>query len=305
MKKFFGLLLALCLLLPAAFAQESLFTLQGEVIQVTQEGILMDTAEHGNVLVKWNEETIYEGETAYAPGDVIIVSYDGIMTRSIPAQITAQTISCHILEGLVSEVTEDSFLLSDESGDTLVVFDQTVQAPEDGQTVRVYYNGVLALSYPGRVGALKIAPVVPQSLLSGFIAEMNEDGILLRAQDGTEVFVIIDDDTSDNTDTPLDIGSFVTVLTDGSQTKSIPAQVYALQITCCTISGTVAEVTQDTALLKTQELGDVQLNFPPDMALPVVGEEINVSHNGAFTMSIPPQTAVLYWETVAPENARE
>jgi len=48
-------------------------------------------------------------------GDYIHVLYDGIMTRSLPAQVYAQKIGCYKTTGTVSELTESGFLLTTET----------------------------------------------------------------------------------------------------------------------------------------------------------------------------------------------
>lgn len=67
--------------------------LTGEIVEINEDGILVQTAEM-QVLVKVDAETAYEMAEAHelAVGDSITVVYDGVMTMSLPAQIYAQKI---------------------------------------------------------------------------------------------------------------------------------------------------------------------------------------------------------------------
>lgn len=67
--------------------------LTGEIVEINEDGILVQTAEM-QVLVKVDAETAYEMAETHelAVGDSITVVYDGVMTMSLPAQIYAQKI---------------------------------------------------------------------------------------------------------------------------------------------------------------------------------------------------------------------
>ena len=98
--------------------EEPIVTLMGTVNEFTQEGLLLDT-EMGPVLVLTNEETLLEGFDALEKleaGRRVEVMYNGMMTRSIPAQITAQHIGNHMVMGLVSEMTEEIYALAGGGG---------------------------------------------------------------------------------------------------------------------------------------------------------------------------------------------
>ncbi|MBQ8536983.1 MAG: hypothetical protein IJ461_06220, partial [Clostridia bacterium] len=98
-------------------SQEPVVSLTGTVNQVTEEGLLLDT-ESGPVLVLTNSDTVLEGFAALsdlAPGRMAEVLYNGMMTRSIPAQITAQRITSVQLAGTVTEHMESAFLMDTPS----------------------------------------------------------------------------------------------------------------------------------------------------------------------------------------------
>ena len=136
--------------------EEPVVSLKGTVNQSNEEGLLLDT-ENGPVLVLTQEDTILEGFEAVAdlaPGRVVEVLYNGMMTRSLPAQITAQKITSLVLTGEVTELMENAFLMETEThGPVQVNLPEGAQLPEAGQQVRVTFNGVMTMSLPAQIGA--------------------------------------------------------------------------------------------------------------------------------------------------------
>jgi hypothetical protein len=88
------------------------------------------------------------------------VLYDGKMTRSIPAQITAQLIRACVREGLVGAMGEDHFMLQTELEEIQVncTAEQLAQVQE-GLQVKVYFSGAMTMSLPAQIGAELIVPV--------------------------------------------------------------------------------------------------------------------------------------------------
>ena len=90
-------------------------------------------------------------------GDYIHVLYDGIMTRSLPAQVYAQIFGCYKTTGTVSELTESGFLLTTETDVVQVNADAALlDGMENGMTVTVYSNGAMTMSLPVQISAEKI-----------------------------------------------------------------------------------------------------------------------------------------------------
>ena len=122
--KLLSLLMALLLALTTltAFAEDEFIgsvdaetmtvaTLSGYVLDVQEELLLVKTPDGLYVEALLTEETASEGVDVLV-GDFVHILYNGMMTRSLPAQITAQAVSCHKLQGIVSEMAEDGFLLT-------------------------------------------------------------------------------------------------------------------------------------------------------------------------------------------------
>ena len=106
MKKMFAILMALlmaALLLPA-YAEEGdvaeIAEIAGTVLEIGEESILLETPEGQLIEAILTADTIREGKEI-AVGDFIHVMYNGQMTRSYPAQVTAQHIGCYVLTGTV------------------------------------------------------------------------------------------------------------------------------------------------------------------------------------------------------------
>ncbi len=190
MKTMLACLLALCLMLPLALpaAAEAApeFVLEGLVTETTEEGFVMDDLTLGSVEVLFAPDTQYEGITAesasVAVGQYLFVRYDGRLTKSLPPQAVAGKISCFAVSGTVETLDESSALLTGDElyGDVLVRFEEAPAYLLPGLRVTVYYNGVMAMSLPGQIGALYVdAPA-----LSGTVSDLTAEGFTLTDADG-------------------------------------------------------------------------------------------------------------------------
>lgn len=129
--------------------------ISGEVTEITDEWILITDENGQQVQVNLTDKTEFEGEKPVI-GCRIQVTYNGIMTRSLPPQIAAIKVTCNALTGIVEELAEDGFLLRRTDVDDVVFVHAT---PEQLDTVAVdanvtvYFNGVMTLSLPGQINA--------------------------------------------------------------------------------------------------------------------------------------------------------
>ena len=124
--------------------------------------LTMETEEFGLVEVHFTEQTLLEGAEDFAVGDYIFVSYNGMMTRSLPPQVTAEKVTAYRFTGTVSQLQEDGFLLTtEEAGDVWVrALSEQLETVEDGQEVTVYFDGVMTMSLPGQINAAWIVTPV-------------------------------------------------------------------------------------------------------------------------------------------------
>ena len=159
MKKLISVLMMLALLASAAagFAQNeqaeeecAAVLLTGTILEAAEDYVLLDVAELGEVQAWVSEETVIEGVDALAPGQVAVVLYNGMMTRSLPPQVTAQRVSVYAVEGTVTAVEEGrvTILRADGAGDVIVTLPEDAPELTEGTRVTAYTTGIMTLSLP-------------------------------------------------------------------------------------------------------------------------------------------------------------
>ena len=93
----------------------------------------------------------------------VTVWFDGMMSRSLPAQITAEHIRTQVLTGTITELTEEGFMMVDDNG--ILTFVHVSEAtrlftePAVAAAVRVTTDGTATMSLPAQVTAIEVLPV--------------------------------------------------------------------------------------------------------------------------------------------------
>ena len=132
------------------------FFVSGYVMEVMEDGSLLILTNDGEeIVIHLHEETINEIEDIQ-PGQFIIADYNGMMTRSLPPQISAQHLYVYVMDGTVTEqlTEENAFLMETElQGLVMVRLPEGLRMPNVEENVRVYFNGVITLSLPGQINA--------------------------------------------------------------------------------------------------------------------------------------------------------
>lgn len=194
---FLALMMALTLPL-AALAEDdsSSRRLEGLVTEIIEGGFLMEDKELGEVLLNVDATTVLDGILAdedIQVGQYVLVEYDGRLTRSIPPQAHADLVGCYRLTGTASELYESGVLLTGDPlfGDVIVHLNGTAQHVYPGMPLTVYFDGVMAMSYPGQVGALYT--LVPE--LHGAVSERDEEGFTLTDESGESYRVLVGEGT--------------------------------------------------------------------------------------------------------------
>lgn len=197
-KKWFSLITAIMTALMLPFSgmasEENVFEeLQGYVTLIVEGGFIMDDIHMGQVLCNVDETTVIEGDAiqdGVKEGDYVLVTYDGRLTRSIPPQAHADRIVSYKLEGVVLENMGDNMLAIEvpEQGEVWVYAENVDGNVLPGMHVTVYYDGIMALSFPARVSAREL--VIPE--LNGSVGEMTENGFMLILEDGTQIEIAAD-----------------------------------------------------------------------------------------------------------------
>ena len=291
MKKMLAILMALlmaALLLPA-YAEEGdvaeIAEIAGTVLEIGEESILLETPEGQLIEAILTADTIREGKEI-AVGDFIHVMYNGQMTRSYPAQVTAQHIGCYVLTGTVSDINDEGFTLTTDET-TYIVHATAEQLAQitDGAEINVYFSGVIAMSLPGQISAEQITA-----------AEVVEAYITMETADGQQIQVNLTSLTQLPEGIP-DLGETVRVTYNGQMTRSIPAQVTAdtvdIAVTIDELAGEIVEITGDGILLQTKDM-QVLVNVDEGTAYETdgelaVGDYIHVLYDGIMTRSLPAQ----------------
>ena len=312
MKKFFLMLMALMMAMTAvtAMAEDAAIAspsaadveiaeISGFVMEVLDESILLTTRDGLVVEALLNDATVCEGKEI-AVGDFITIFYNGMMTRSIPAQITAEYIADHMLMGVVSEMTETGFTLTFGEEIYQVNAEAALMAGiQDGMFVTVYHNGAMTMSLPAQVSA---AHIRGQELV-GTVTEMAEGGFILtvegeelpyqvalkegamqfvQAEPGMEVFVIIDG---------LVTASLESILVNATEILPLPAVQEVFDM-----AGVVTETGDGFLMIENADGQTVQVNLSEETLFEgkeeiEAGDFIHVAYNGQMTFSIPAQIA--------------
>lgn len=215
--------------LEAEGAEEEMdiYMLQGAILEMDEASMLINDAAQGEVLVLIGGETVLETSYDLAVGDYVYVDYNGVMTRSLPPQVTAGRIVSHKLEGDVAEVyaEENALLLYTADGGEYRVNlpGDEAQTGFDAQRAIVYYDGAATLSIPPQVSA---GLVVPVYAVEDLITEIGEDSMTLGEGEGA-VAVTFDPALLPEA---LSVGDAVRVIYDGEAAGPEPEEIVALEI---------------------------------------------------------------------------
>ncbi|HPR78703.1 MAG TPA: hypothetical protein PLR69_08900, partial [Candidatus Limiplasma sp.] len=197
MKKLLALISALFIAtLSFAACAEATATLEGLITEIDDGYFLMNDVQQGIVRINLDETTVYEGtatRTSLVRGQYVYVQYNGVMTRSLPPQVSAQKVSCFQVSGTVSALLENGFIVDGDSTLKQVVVHAGSDQPPvfKGMAVTLYYNGIMALSQPPQINAVHM--VVPT--LSGSASNVTDKGFTLTSADGTQYAVTLTSET--------------------------------------------------------------------------------------------------------------
>lgn len=135
-----------------------IFDISGEILEITPEYILIGNEMLGEVQVNLAEGTVIEGAHALEVGQTVVIMYNGMMTRSLPAQITAMHIGVYVVEGSVTAVEDEFVMILREDTEEEVMMTLPENAPElkKGDRVIAYTNGAMTMSLPPQMNAIAI-----------------------------------------------------------------------------------------------------------------------------------------------------
>lgn len=248
MKKIFALILAFALMIPAfaetatpatpTEAEIEYFTLEGIVTEITEEYFLLDNIDLGAVQVNYDEETYFTNEIPFACGQYAIVTYNGQMTRSLPAQVYAIAVNVSRMIGDV--ITTDAennavTILTELYGEVIVHLPETDSAENyiEGDKIMVYHSGAMMMSLPPQIGAALVMKVYT---VNGEITELGEEYVLVSEGEMLYQVNFSEDTLITAPSVEMAVGQSVTVLFNGMTTRSIPAQITAIEFIVNTVS---------------------------------------------------------------------
>ena len=198
---------------PQAHADRvGMYTLEGMVAEVYEDGMLLQGDPiHGDVIVNFAQAMPHVHQ-----GMIVTVWYDGVMALSLPGQVTAKHITVPEISGTVSELAEDGFLLTDESG--------------------VPYQVILAEDTLISLKPVEIAEETVEETAEEAAEETEEETAEEPAEEeeAEEVEIEISEEPVrlplEQSDVEIADGDSVTVYYNGMLSRSIPAQLTALEI---------------------------------------------------------------------------
>ena len=315
MKKFLATLMALvmALLSLSVFAEDDAYapspeaddlltpvTLSGFVMDVQEEFLLVKTPDGLSVEALLTPETLIEGDEAVI-GDFVHILYNGMMTRSLPAQITAERIGCYKVQGIVSELAEDGFTLT--FGEEIYRINAAAEQMayiQDGMFVTVYHEGLMTMSIPAQL----VASHIRGQEIVGVVTEMMENGFTLTVE-GEEIPYAVFPREDALIFVQPEPGMEVIVVTDGLMTSGLDQiTVNAVEILPLPVvqeifdmAGVIVEITDEFILIETADGQQVQVNLSEETFFEgkeiETGDFIHVTYNGMMTFSIPAQIAAL------------
>ena len=133
--------------------------LYGQITEITEEYVMIKTAELGDVQVLLGENTIIEGVETLELGQTAKVLYTGMMTRSLPPQITALLIGVYAVSGVVIAADEGSVTVTGENGEVILILPEGAEVPAVGDVITAYTTGVSTMSIPPQMNAVAIEMV--------------------------------------------------------------------------------------------------------------------------------------------------
>ena len=289
MKKIVIWMLALCVaLLPALSLAENTeemdTVLEGFVTEILDGGFVMEDAEMGEIMLNTSENTVWDGilmEQELAVGQYVFVDYDGRMTFSLPPQAHADRVGCHVLEGVVMEITEEGRLLIEDLtfGEVFVQMEGGFEHVYAGMPVTIYYDGVMSLSLPALANARHI--IVPQ--ITGTVSEKTDEGFLLTDEYGQPWQVHISEETILSEILPE---AETEIVMDGEEELAAEDEE-AIEET---------EVIEEDEVIENEEIVDSEEaeEITEEAVLEIIdGDTVTIYYNGASTRSIPPQLTAM------------
>jgi len=127
------------------------------ITEITDEYVMIDAGEMGMIQANTSVDTLIEGVEELAVGQTAVILYDGKMTRSLPAQITALKIGVYEVKGMVTAIEEGRATIDQgENGEVVLTLPESLPQIAVGDAITAYTTGVSTMSLPPQMNAIAI-----------------------------------------------------------------------------------------------------------------------------------------------------
>ena len=131
--------------------------LYGTITEMTDEYVLLDAGQMGMIQANISMDTLIEGVEELAVGQTAQILYDGKMTRSLPAQITALKIGVYAVQGTVQAIEEGRMtIVQAEGGEVVLTLPESMPEIAVGDAITAYTTGISTMSLPPQMNAVAI-----------------------------------------------------------------------------------------------------------------------------------------------------
>lgn len=131
--------------------------IMGTITEITDEYVMIDAGEMGMIQANTSIDTLIEGVEELAVGQAAVIFYDGKMTRSLPAQITALKIGVYEVKGTVTAVEEGKVTIDQgEAGEAVLTLPESAPEIAAGDVITAYTTGISTMSLPPQMNAIAI-----------------------------------------------------------------------------------------------------------------------------------------------------
>lgn len=213
-----------------------------------------------------------------------------------------------VAEGFVMERGVDYMALRVPEREEWLVL-QVPEALHAESSYKAQLGGKVSVRYQldGQSNVLKELSAMDYEVLSGHIAEIHKDGILIQPYEGSPVFAHISDDVIAGGLLEMHMDMPVRVTYNGIMTRSMPGQITADAVVVPVMTGEIASLHDGGFLLKQDNgMGEVIIHYNQDTVIPAdlalnVGDRLQVVTNGTMALSLPPQATALFLIPVVAE----
>ena len=144
----------------AAIGEEETFEIVeivGNITEIAEDYVLIDAGEMGMIQANLSVDTLIEGVEELVVGQTAVILYDGKMTRSLPAQITALKIGVYQVQGNVTALEEGRVTINQgEAGEVVLTLPENAPEIAVGDAITAYTTGISTMSLPPQMNAIAI-----------------------------------------------------------------------------------------------------------------------------------------------------